>query len=87
MNDFLMKNGKPAIGDGLENEVRDILTARKGDFKFFPDIGVGIAGFVDGKIADQELFSIVAAELKKDNKRLVQARTAGDIYVTRVERN
>ena len=87
MIDFVINNNKLASGDGLENEVKDILTARAGHFKFFPNIGVGINDFIDEKVGDQTLFSIVSVALKKDGKRLKDAGTIGDIYVTKVERS
>lgn len=86
MNDFVLKNGKLVVGDALENEVRDILIAKKGHVKFFPNIGVGIDDFVDEKTGDKHLFSLVSAELKKDGKRLKKAQTIGETYITTVER-
>ena len=87
MTDFKFYNEKVVLGESLENEVRDILIAQKGHFKFHPNLGGGIDDFVDAKISDLTIFSTISGELKKDGKRLLDAKTVGDIYVTKVERS
>ena len=86
MIDLILKEGKITVGNSLEKEVRDILFLKKGHQKFSPLLGVGIDNFIDSELDDDALFSIVAAEMKRDSKQLVSGRLAGDIYISDVRR-
>lgn len=57
------------IGDTLEQNIAMILTAHQGDFKFNPDLGVGLGDLVLSNEFSQYSSKIVA-HLKKDGLKV-----------------
>lgn len=64
---FKIINGDFAVGDSLNQEVAELLRARKGDYKEFPLTGVGIEDFINDD--DQgAMFREIHKQLQEDNK-------------------
>ncbi|WP_044203857.1 hypothetical protein [Flammeovirga sp. OC4] len=82
MKDFILNDdntlkvtkGDFTVEDSLNQEEKLILIANKGDFREFPDLGVGLGSFVDGELGD--LYKVIIENMELDEKEI----RALDIY-------
>lgn len=79
MNDFLVtengalkiENGDLVVGDATLQHQKDLLIAQKGEFKEFPEIGVGIANTL-GDENPQQLLSQIRRNFQYDGMTVNQ---------------
>ncbi|NME69002.1 hypothetical protein [Flammeovirga aprica] len=82
MKDFILNDdntlkitkGDFTIDDSLNQEEKLILIAHKGDYREFPDLGVGISSFVDSDLG--ELYKLIIENMELDEKEIREL----DIY-------
>lgn len=64
--DLLFVNGDLVIGESTEQHINDLMRGYKGDFRFAPQLGVGINTLLLDEIDEQEVKRLVRSELQRD---------------------
>ncbi|ANQ49621.1 hypothetical protein MY04_4804 [Flammeovirga sp. MY04] len=76
MKDFILNEdetlkitkGDFTAEDSLNQEEKLILMANKGDYREFPDLGVGIGSFVDSELGS--LYKLIIENMELDEKEI-----------------
>ena len=65
-NEPVIKDGTLAIGETREQNAQLIITAEKGEFKEYPQLGVGISQFLKSVNRENELLRSIRVQLALD---------------------
>lgn len=65
-NEPVIKDGTLAIGETREQNAQLIITAEKGEFKEYPQLGVGISQFLKSTGREKELLRAIRVQLALD---------------------
>ena len=65
-NEPVIKDGRLAIGETREQNAQLIITAEKGEFKEYPQLGVGISQFLKSVNRENELLRSIRVQLALD---------------------
>lgn len=68
-NDIVIRNGTIAIGVTDEQNAQLIVLAEKGEFKEYPQLGVGISQFLKSTGRENELLRTIRIQLALDGIR------------------
>ncbi len=68
-NDIVLRNGTMAIGTTDEQNAQIIVLAEKGEFKEYPQLGVGISQFLKSVNRENELLRAIRVQLALDGIR------------------
>lgn len=68
-NDIVLRNGTMAIGTTDDQNAQLIVLAEKGEFKEYPQLGVGISQFLKSSGRDNELLRTIRVQLALDGIR------------------
>ena len=68
-NDIIIRNGMMATGTTDEQNAQLIVLAEKGEFKEYPQLGVGISQFLKSTGREKELLRAIRIQLALDGIR------------------
>lgn len=76
-NDLVIKNGDFVIGDATKQNQKKLLMINKGEYKEFPNVGVGLMNFLDDEEPD-ELIREIRREMVKDGMTVEELKVNND---------
>ncbi|MEI2758964.1 MAG: oxidase [Bacteroidia bacterium] len=72
--DLVIKDGDLVIGESTDQHQLCILLANKGQYKQFPDVGVGINEFLQDEVDLGDLSSEINEQFEKDGMRITSLK-------------
>ena len=69
-DDIVIKNGDIKVGLSDAQHVEHIMRSSKGQYYQHPLVGVGIYGWINSKLPNQELRQNIKTQLESDNYRV-----------------
>lgn len=79
--DLLVENGDFALADTLNQQIACLLESRKGDYRQYPDLGIGLCDY----LLDDQINALqreAAVQLRRDGLRLTKLQNRnGQIWI------
>ena len=66
-NDLIIQDGTLCLGNNAEQNAQLIIVAEKGEFKEYPQLGVGVSQFVKSVNRTKEMLRAIRIQLGLDN--------------------